>query len=262
MKNTQCAILILSCDKYADLWSPFFEAFFKNWLDCPYQIYLGSNLKKFSDKKVRTILSGKDIDWSTSYLKILSQIPEKYILVWPEDAFIITKVNTTLINSCFTYLEQKKAKHIQACPIVPADTKNIPKNQYFGTYEKTRPYRINVKGFWDKKYLQSILIKGESPWHFEVIGSYRTSYEDGFYFSSKPIFDYIHIVEKGKLIRSRLNLCKTNKIRLDISKRRIQNYFEQILSYIGMQLVYLILNINWKIRLSIMNFFRKILFCY
>lgn len=256
------AVLILSCDKYSDIWSPFFETFFKNWPDCPYQIYLGSNYKKFDDKRVKTILSGKDFNWSASYLKILNQIPEKYILVWPEDAFIVTKVNTTLINSCFTYLEQKKAKHIQACPIIPADAKNISPNKLLGIYEKTRPYRINVKGFWDKKYLSSLLINGEDPWHFEIIGSYRTSYEDGFYFSRQPIFKYIHIVEKGKFIRSRLKLCQKNHIKLDTSKRKIQSPYEGLLSSLGIFYIYFALNINWRLRLSIMNFFRRILFSY
>lgn len=257
-----CAILILSCDKYSDLWSPFFQSFFKNWPDCPYQVYLGSNYKKFDDRRVKTILSGKDTDWSSSYLKILNQIPEKYIFVWPEDAFIIAKVNTTLINDCFAYLEQKKAKHIQACPIIPADARKLPVNQDFGIYEKRRPYRINVKGFWNKKYLQSLLIKGEDPWHFEIIGSYRTSYEDGFYFSAKPVFNYLHIVEKGKLIRFRLALCEKYGIKLNRADRPTQNLFEQLISYLNIQFIYLVLNIDWKIRLAIMDFLRKILFSY
>lgn len=261
-KNTSNSILILSCDKYRDLWKPFFQLFWKNWPDCPYQVYLGSNTVTFKDKKVKTILSGKDIDWSTSYLKILSQIPEQHILVWPEDGFILSKVDTQLINSCFTYLVQEKAKLIQTHPIILSDAKNISKNTLVGSYEKKRPYRINVKGFWDKKYLSNLLIKGEDPWHFEIIGSYRTSYEDGFYFSSKPIFNYIHIVEKGKFIRFRLKLCRENGIQLNTAVRKTQNLLEQIFSYIGMKFVYIILNINWRIRLSIMNFFRKILFSY
>ena len=34
------AILIVSCDKYSDLWDPFFKLFFKFWPDCPFNIYL------------------------------------------------------------------------------------------------------------------------------------------------------------------------------------------------------------------------------
>jgi len=263
MKNTKsCAVLILSCDKYSDLWLPFFDALFKNWPDCPYQIYLGSNTIIFKDRKVKTILSGKDIDWSSSFKSILEQIPEKYILVWHEDIFIISKVDTSLINSCFTYLIKQKVKHIQASPIIPSDAKNISTDKLVGSYERERPYRISVKGFWDKKYLSNLLIKGEDPWHFEIMGSYRTSYEDGFYFSRKSIFEYIHLVEKGKFIRFRLNLCKKNKIKLDTSKRKTLNYFEQISSYLSMQFISFVIKIHWKIRLSIMNFFRKILFSY
>ncbi len=41
--NSELAILVCSCDKYADVWEPFFKLFFKFWPDCPYPIYLLSN---------------------------------------------------------------------------------------------------------------------------------------------------------------------------------------------------------------------------
>ena len=38
--TSDSAILILSCDKFSDLWKPFFDLFWKYWPDCPYNVYL------------------------------------------------------------------------------------------------------------------------------------------------------------------------------------------------------------------------------
>ena len=54
----QSAVLILSCDKYADIWTTFFAFFFKYWPDCPFTIYLASNEKQFEHDRVVTIRKG------------------------------------------------------------------------------------------------------------------------------------------------------------------------------------------------------------
>jgi len=41
--RANCSILIPSCDKYSDLWRPFFTLFWRHWPDCPFPVYLGSN---------------------------------------------------------------------------------------------------------------------------------------------------------------------------------------------------------------------------
>ncbi|MCX8008474.1 MAG: hypothetical protein N3A54_02085 [Patescibacteria group bacterium] len=80
-----CAILVLSCDKYSDLWDPFFDLFKRYWKDCPFPVYLGSNTKKYSDGSIKTILSGSPKDWSTDLLNIVDKIREEFLFIWLED---------------------------------------------------------------------------------------------------------------------------------------------------------------------------------
>lgn len=258
MVYDDCAVLILSCDKYQDLWGPFFKLFWENWPDSPYKIYLGSNLLKFSkDKKVISILSGKDSNWSTSYKKILSQIPEQNIFVWLEDAFVISKINTSVFARCFDFLKKDGVKHIHFKPN-PRPDNAVDAN--FGLYQRGMPYRANSIGFWKKKYLEKVLMDGETGWNFEIMGSYRTSYDDGFYCLLKPAINYAHLVEKGNWIREGLIYCKKNNIDIDFNKRPVARL--SIINIIKDQYYKIMLNKPWAIRVKFMNLLRKMLISY
>ena len=54
-------IVVISCDNYFDVWPHFFNSFFKNWEDCPLEIYLISNKKTFNHEKFKNINIGEDI---------------------------------------------------------------------------------------------------------------------------------------------------------------------------------------------------------
>ena len=80
-------ILILSCDKYNDLWGPFFTLFWQYWPDHSFKVYLGSNLLVYNDPRVKTIDIGEDNNWSHGLLKILELIDTPYIILMLEDFF-------------------------------------------------------------------------------------------------------------------------------------------------------------------------------
>ena len=45
MTNTDCTILVCSCDKYADLLDPFAVLWQKYWPDCPFETVLVTETK-------------------------------------------------------------------------------------------------------------------------------------------------------------------------------------------------------------------------
>jgi len=257
----KCAVLILSCDKYQDLWKSFFQQFWKNWPDCPYPVYLGSNTLSYSgDLKVKTILSGKDIDWSTSLLTILKQIPEEQILFWLDDLYLTDKVDNKSIEASFSFLNKVKGKHMHYRLNPHPD--GLTENGTYGIYEKGAPYRVNTVGFWDKKALQSLVLPGESPWNFEIFGSYRSSYMEGFYCPMNKIFDYIHLVEKGSFFFEAVEYCKKHHIKLDTRKRKILMSENKFFSDVQAMYFNLISKIPWPIRLKAMWVMRKLFVSY
>jgi len=102
-----CAVLVSSCDAYADLWTPFFSLFWKYWSDCPYPVYLISNNQKFLHKKVIPLCVGGDhTNWSQRLCCALSRLDTNYVLLMLEDFFLQRKVMTKDVVSCLEALKK------------------------------------------------------------------------------------------------------------------------------------------------------------
>jgi hypothetical protein len=254
-------ILILSCDKYSDLWQPFLQQFFKFF---PYEnvpIYLGSNTKNCLHPGVKSILSGDDIDWSSSYLKILGEIKERKILVILDDLFITSKVVPEMINSVKKFSLERDSKFIRcwANPF-PPDARSNARN--IGIVDKGAPYRVTVCGIWDRNTLMELLIPGESPWEFEVFASYRSSYMDGFYATYEPIVDVINAVEKGAWMPGMIQKCKELRIPIIRKCRPEQKNISLLKSWSAKFIFNSVSKVPWRYRVRSMNFLRKIFATY
>ena len=261
-KNTynNFAILVLSCDKYSDLWNPFFSQFHKFWPQCPFNVYLGSNTKKFRHTDVRTILSGPGIDWSSDLLKILGSIKEEYVFVWMEDLFLVDTVDTRLFLRGFQFMQKTRANHIHMSPYIRSD--GICDDKLFGFYGKGIPYRLNAPGFWKRSHLQELLIPGENPWKFEIMGSYRSGYYEGYYTINKDLFKFIRVVEKGAITQAAYTYCIKNHIKIDLSNRPINTVQQEIKSCIEKYIFYAITRIPWRLRVGFMDALRRIVISY
>jgi hypothetical protein len=255
-----CTILILSCDKYSDLWRPFFQQFHKHWPDCPYPVVLGSNTVPYKNKKVRTLLSGQDEDWSTSLLAILKQIETQYVFLWLDDLFPITDVRPKRFAEALKYLKDNQGVHMHMQPSPKPD--EVLANGKYGLYKKGAPYRVNSVGFWDVVTLRKVLLSGENPWNFEIMGSYRSSYMDEYYCSMKPLFERLHVIEKGKIFREAHEYCQKHGIPLDTSRRPILTSGWHLRSELQKIYFNCMILVPWQIRSGIMNVFRKLLISY
>src|SRR5258706_10429746 len=138
-KKSDVTILVLSCDKYRDLWKPFFYCFRKYWKNCPYPVYLGSNTLSYEDRKIQTILSGPDKDWSSSLLSILKKIETPYIFLWLDDIFPTAGMNKASFADALDFMIKHKAKHMHVEPTPCPD--RVLNGGTYGIYEKGAPYR-------------------------------------------------------------------------------------------------------------------------
>lgn len=255
MKSTDLTILFLSCDKYSDLWKPLLYSFRKHWPDCPYEVRLGSNT---ITSDIDTILSGPDADWSSSLLSILKKIKTKYVFLWLDDIFPTDKIDAKIFSDAFAFVKKNNAKHMH---IEPKPAPDVLMGNY-GKYEKGAPYRSITFGFWEVDALTKLLIPGESPWNFEILGSYRASYSDGYYCTMKNIIPRIHVVEKGKIFREAYEYCMKHNIPLDVSKRAILASGFFIKSQIQKVYFNTLIKVPWETRLATMNMLRKLLISY
>ena len=259
--NSKFAILVISSDGYADIWPSFFYCMEKNWGDCPFPVYLGSNtISLEGNNKVTTLLSGPDLDWSSSLKKIINQIDQEYLFVILEDFLIISRVDTKLFLEHFKYMENWQINHMHFLnPIIPYDLKL---NDDYGIYLAGAPYRVNVFGFWNKNCLENILIKGENPWNFEIMGSYRSSGWNNFLSIITQPFEFLNLVEKGKFIPTSVKYCNDNEIHLSLHNRMAWAGKMGLKNLIQEKYFKYISRISWKYRLKLMNFLRKVLITY
>lgn len=197
--NSQVAIFVPSCDAYSDLWRPFFTLLQRHWPDCPYRIYLGSNSLKYDDPRVITLFSDKGLVWADSCLDYLAQIPEPNVLLWLEDFFLRSRVNSRDIAGAYAEFCRVNAKTFRlVCR--PGPAKLLPGAEY-GRLEPGTDYRISTQAaFWRKDFLKGMILPGESIWEFEINGSRRSdNYEDGFYGVKRDLLPYgHHVVQRGK----------------------------------------------------------------
>lgn len=258
--NYRFAILVLSCDKYSSLWKPFFSQFHKYWSACPYKIYLGSNYKKYTDKRIKTITAKIDKDWSSNLLTILESIKEDNIFIWLDDYFLTDDIDQSLFRKSVKLLISKNLNHIQMRPSLGIH--RTRKNASFMSIKRGSPHRVASYGFWNKNHLKKILLPGESPWQFEIYGSYRSSYFDGYLCLSRDLFRFVQVVERGKLFREAYEYCRREGIKLDTAGWKIHTRSHKIISDIKRFIYYRIFLIPWEIRVRVMDFFRKALVSY
>jgi hypothetical protein len=258
--NQSFAVLVLSCDKYSDVWPAFFKCFRENFPAGDWPVYLGSNTKECNEPGVTTILSGSDPDWSTSYKRILEQMPQRKLFVILEDQLLSSKVDENTLGTLVDFLFEKEANHIRywanPAPDLPTD------NPLIGECATGAPYRSTVCGFWDRKYLLGLLLEGENPWNFEIIGSYRTSSSNGFYATTSPLCEYKNMIEKGRWIPASVDWANRNGISLPLEARPMLMGGNQLISRLQMSVFKIMMNIPWKYRVKLMNHFRKLFISY
>lgn len=233
---------MLSCDKYADIWQPFFDFLFRFWNDCPYTIYLGSNEQRFDHPRVQTICSGPARDWSNDTIAILKQIPERNVIILLEDYFVYAHPDQQLLDASVELLENKNATFLRlAC--FPSDHFEdyaydvMQDHPEFVVTRKEARYRVNLQaGIWDREKLTQLIVPGESPWAFETAGTKRSRESNEVYLGvrEKKGLRYVHgpipylctALSRGVWMRDAIELCKENGIHLDTGNRPVETASE------------------------------------
>lgn len=95
------AVLVVSCDKYADLWVPFWCQFEKYWGDFDGTKYLATNYLCPDIDGVKVIQVGEDRSYSENLLKIANSIEEDNFLYLFEDVFLDRKINNRAVKEIF-----------------------------------------------------------------------------------------------------------------------------------------------------------------
>lgn len=213
-------IVVLSCDKYSDLWPSFFELFFRFWPGCPFPIYLYSNRKTFCDPRVKSILSGDDPDWSTSIKVCLEQIGHRHVWMFFDDVMIDQPVDEAKISRLVDFVGREDPAYLRFRRF-PRPEERLDRD--FGRCVESSLYRTSVFAIWRREVLVELLRSGESAWTFEHESVGRSRRFHDFYGVYDEYFSYIHGVEKGVWIRAAVTALRRLGCIPDISQRALMS---------------------------------------
>lgn len=250
-QNNDVVLVVVSCDKYKDLWTPFFHCLFKYWPDCPYPIYLASNKAKFSDSRVKPILIGPDKDFSSNLLCILDSIETKWLILWFEDALITKTIDTKRVSKLIDLAQKEDVGYLKLTVDTPLIfTKN--RHQEIGPIPKGVKYRSAIGlALYKKETIIKLLKPRASAWELDRSQT-SNSLDDPFYalttncISNHPI-PVINGVIKGKWSFNTPKFLKKEGLDEFIPNRSIESFwsFLYVKIYLFRLFIYRLLGKYW-----------------
>lgn len=217
-------LLIISCDKYADVWRPFFHVFRKRWPDCPFPLYLGTNHLDCHEEGVNTIKVGNDADWASGVLRMLEHLDSSYVILFLEDFLFMEQVDSSAIRRLVDIAKELEPACLRLAPLpppTPLPLKTVPKYTDIGIVERGSPYRVSAQpAIWRTNILKKLLVPGFSAWDFEHVASIMSDdLPELFLGPLVPYITYDHGVEKGKWKPAGLEICGEAGAEIDLNAR-------------------------------------------
>jgi len=254
-------VLVISCDRYSDLWSPFFSLFWKYWPDCPYPVYLGANEKVFSHPGVRMALAGPDISWADSARRMMEMMPSQHVLLLLEDFFIRRRIASQEVNSVLQALIELNGGYLRLKPF-PKPDQNVPAFPSIGLIKRGAPYRAALQAaIWKKDVFLRLLEQGETPWQMELRGSVRSGWlPEPFYSVWQPLIDYRAGVTLGKWTGAAIRQFRSENIALDFVTRPAMTFSEGMSREFSKVRSSLIRLFPWQWRRMVRDLIRRSLF--
>ena len=225
-------ILVVSCDKYADVWAPFFGVFWKRWPDCPYPVYLGSNWRKWDDPRVTNLTVGDDVSWTHGARTMLDRIAASHVILFLEDFILTRAVDTDRVVEMVELAARQQLHHLRLVPKM-APSRRLVEYSGLGEYPPGHNNRVSTQvAVWRKDTLKELLKTDSTAWDFELKGSYLSSrFPDKFWGVYRPVLHYFQSVEGGIWRREGVYICRQAGVQVDQSARRVLSCWGTLCRY-------------------------------
>lgn len=173
MEN-KLSILVLSCDRYSDIWENFFILRDIYWPDSDCKWYLVTESLDFVHSNVEVIHTGKELNWTGRLGYAIRHINTKYVGWYLEDFFIDEKIDNELINGLVDKMDKENIDHINMSDVFFSLIKMPEKHEYYDDnlliIPKHKKYGISTaSSLWRSSFLLDILgEEDKNAWQFEI----------------------------------------------------------------------------------------------
>lgn len=203
MEN-KVTLLILSCDKFSDLWDGHIKLLEENWSDRSIDTVIVTDKPTEKQyKNIRIMSAGSEGEWSDRLAYAINSINTDYIFITLDDYFLIKRVNNDSIKSLIKMMDKERIDYVRLFPRPKKATKEkLTGYSKIHKIDTTCDYSVNLyAGIWNRKFLQSTVKKPKNAWQFEVLLHKRAmEYGANCAVSLRNEFEILDVVRKGKLL--------------------------------------------------------------
>lgn len=234
------SVLISSFDGYAFCWPAVCHGFSKYWPDCPYPIFLMSNVRDYEHPGIRMLHVDGGKDWTARMLSALSQLDSPYILYFQEDYWIREKVESARIAEYVGHMETHALNYIRLVAKPPPD-EPFPHDSRLGVVADDAPYRASVQNsLWRREVFRNLLCPGETVQAFEQGASRRSRGLGKTFLSVQPSGhdDFAHgiryvctAIRAGMWERRAVDYAHREGIDVDFSTLPMETWLQQFEAY-------------------------------
>lgn len=220
----KAAVVVLSFDRYSDLWPVYFECTKKFWHRNTKPTYLVTNEAMPQFDRVRVIPTGPEVSWSHRAKVAVEKVDAEYILLMLEDYYFTSAVSDDAMELLFTYAKTNDVDYLRICPFPKIHFSDkgtegihpIPRNALYG---------VNLQAsIWKKEYLMKVLASGDySAWEFEARqkNGAATQIQGKLFTVDYAPFEMVNGVLQGKWYTPSVKTLRSKGITVDTSKRAI-----------------------------------------
>lgn len=202
MKNM--TMLILSCDKFSDLWDGHIKLLEQNWPDRNMQTYIVTDSpSKKSYPGIKILSAGTEVEWSDRLAYALKYVDTDYVFITLDDYFLIKKVEDRSMVALMEMMEKENIDYIRLFPRPKRATREeLPGYKGINMIDTACDYSVNLySGLWKKAFIENCVRIPLNAWKFEVSLHKRAEeYGASCVVSHRNEFVILDVVRKGKLL--------------------------------------------------------------
>jgi hypothetical protein len=205
-------VVVNTCDSYSDVLQVFFIAFEEFWSDCPYPVVINAEANDYPHRaQVHNYISPDGIDdWGARLRATLETVDSEYVLMLYDDFILERQVDNHRIATAVRRLHSSSNAAVTYLIHTGLPVVSTADADSFCVVSDWSDYRLNsAPAIWRKSALMEYTKCGDTPWAWEVFGSYRT-WGDGKHFftleaEQDEIYPYNHskggAIYRGKWVR-------------------------------------------------------------
>jgi len=192
-------IIVINCDKYADVSAAWYALLQKMWPQCPYQVSYVTNSREIDVPAPVHYITRPDLDFGGRLRAFIHHhYTDHLILITMADYLIKSPADHDTILQAEELCSAPTIRHVRLRPM--PKPKAPFKKEGFGRIRKGRRYSLSLQpGIWETQVLYDLLRPGENPWQTEIRGSQRTTGVRGSFLSTtKHVLPHHNYYRKGQ----------------------------------------------------------------